>query len=361
MDFQSNMIKIYTYSHNRPDLIKPQYESFKRHIKDDFEFIVFNNERAGSNPFSGYSPDRVQEIFDVCSELNIQCIRVDLDPDLQFINGYKQFEGDSFTGDGSQVCGYAFSWGWKHYISKNDCLSLIIDSDMFFIKDICIEDKMKDYNLAFIPSYRYTRKYSDNDRGEIALRYPWNGIVIADIPNLPNPSELKWDLGVFNGQACDVGGGGHKYLLDYQKELKIKYIDHVSIQRDADSGDKHTPPDGYIEMGFNGCSPMHVNLEEKEFLILDYQHSDTQTFPHQKEREDYWQYVYDCFTYMVSYAKKFDFPKPTFIDLIKFEVDDNMEDSFVLHYKNASNGNAWQTDEYNTQKTKALSRVLTEL
>ena len=102
---------------------------------------------------------------------------------------------------------------------------------MFFIKDISIEDKMKDYNLSFIPSYRYSRKYSDSDRGEIALRYPWNGIVIADIPNLPNPSELKWDLGVFNGQACDVGGGGHKYLLDYQKELKIKYIDHVSIQK----------------------------------------------------------------------------------------------------------------------------------
>ena len=119
------MIKIYTYSHNRPDLIKPQYESFKRHIKDDFEFIVFNNERAGSNPFSGYSPDRVQEIFDVCNEIGVECIRVDLDPQYQFINGYKQFEGDSFTGDGSQVCGYAFTWGWQHYISKNDCVSLI--------------------------------------------------------------------------------------------------------------------------------------------------------------------------------------------------------------------------------------------
>ena len=34
------MIKIYTYSHNRPDLIRPQYESMKRHIKDDFEFIL---------------------------------------------------------------------------------------------------------------------------------------------------------------------------------------------------------------------------------------------------------------------------------------------------------------------------------
>ena len=41
----SGMIRIYTYSHNRPDLIEPQYDSLKKHIKDDFEFIVFNNER----------------------------------------------------------------------------------------------------------------------------------------------------------------------------------------------------------------------------------------------------------------------------------------------------------------------------
>ena len=353
------MIKIYTYSHNRPDLIKPQYESLKKHIKDDFEFIVFNNERAGSNPFSGYYPERIQEIFDVCEEIGVECIRVELDPELQYINGYKQFEGDAFTGDGSQVCGYAYTWGWKHYITKNDCISLIIDSDMFFIKNISIEEMMRNHNFAFIPSYRYSRKYAgEEDRGEIALRYPWNGFVIADIPNMPNPSELKWGLGVFNGQPCDVGGEGHRYLLDYKDQLKIKYIDHVSIQRDADSGDKHTPPKGFIEMGFNGCSPMHVNLEGREFVILDYQHSDTQTFPHQKERENHWQYVWDCFNYMVWYAAKYRFPKPTFIDLIKFETDDHMEDAFVIHYKNASNGNAWQSEEYNAAKTEALNRVL---
>jgi len=38
-----------------------------------------------------------------------------------------------------------------------------------------------------------------------------------------------------------------------------------------------------------------------------------------------------------------------------------MEDAFILHYKNASNGNAWQSDEYNSKKTKALSKVLSEL
>jgi hypothetical protein len=232
---------------------------------------------------------------------------------------------------------------------------------MFFIKDISIQSLLEDYNLAYIPSYRYHSKYqSEDNRGSIALHYPWNGVVIADIPNMPNPSELKWGLGVFNGQPCDVGGEGHSYLDTYKDQLKIKYIDMVSVQRDiAYEGDEHAPPEGYIEMGFNGCSPMHVNLDDGEFVILDYQHSNHKTFPHQKHRDDYWQYVYDCFTYMVKFAEDNSFPKPTFIDLIKFEEDDDMKESFILHYKNGSNSNVWQNEDYNNKKTVSLNKVLT--
>ena len=355
------MIKIYTYSHNRPDFIEPQYNSIKKHIKDDFEFIVFNNERNGGDPGSGYKPERIDQIYEVCEKLNIKCIRVELDPELQFLNGYKQFEGDSYVSGGSHACAYSFSWGWKHYISQDDSISMIIDSDMFFIKDISIQSLLEDYNLAFIPSYRYYSKYqSEDNRGSIALHYPWNGVVIADVPNMPNPSELKWGLGVFNGQPCDVGGEGHSYLNTYKDQLKIKYIDMVSVQRDiAYEGDEHAPPEGYIEMGFNGCSPMHVNLDDGEFVILDYQHSNNKTFPHQKHRDDYWQYVYDCFTYMVKFAEDNSFPKPTFIDLIKFEEDDDMKESFILHYKNGSNSNVWQNEDYNNKKTVSLNKVLT--
>ena len=355
------MIKIYTYSHNRPDFIEPQYNSIKKHIKDDFEFIVFNNERNGGDPGSGYKPERIDEIYEVCEKLNIKCIRVELDPELQFLNGYKQFEGDSYVSGGSHACAYSYSWGWKHYISQDSNISMIIDSDMFFIKDISIQSLLEDYNLSFIPSYRYHSKYqSEDNRGSIALHYPWNGVVIADIPNMPNPSELKWGLGVFNGQPCDVGGEGHSYLDTYKDQLKIKYIDMVSVQRDiAYEGDEHAPPEGYIEMGFNGCSPMHVNLDDGEFVILDYQHSNNKTFPHQKHRDDYWQYVYDCFTYMVKFAEDNSFPKPTFIDLIKFEEDDDMKESFILHYKNGSNSNVWQNEDYNNKKTVSLNKVLT--
>ena len=48
-------------------------------------------------------------------------------------------------------------------------------------------------------------------------------------------------------------------------------------------------------MGLNGCAPMHVNLDNNEFIILDYQESNKRTFPHQKEREEYWQYLHDLF------------------------------------------------------------------
>ena len=43
VDSYLKVIKIYTYSHNRPDFIEPQFNSIKKHVKDDFEFIVFNN------------------------------------------------------------------------------------------------------------------------------------------------------------------------------------------------------------------------------------------------------------------------------------------------------------------------------
>ena len=56
--------------------------------------------------------------------------------------------GDSYVSGGSHACGYSFSWGWKHYISQDDSISMIIDSDMFFIKDISIQSLLEDYNLA---------------------------------------------------------------------------------------------------------------------------------------------------------------------------------------------------------------------
>ena len=64
---------------------------------------------------------------------------------------------------------------------------------------------------------------------------------------------------------------------------------------------------------------------------------------------------------MVKFANDYSFPKPTFIDLIKLEEDDDMSDAFILHYKNGSNSNVWQNDNYNDNKTMSLNKVLSKL
>lgn len=367
------MIKIYTYSHNRPDFIEHQYASMKKYVKDEFEFIVFNNERSGSNPDSGYDPNRITEINQVCEKLGIQCIRVELDPELQFINGYPQFYGDSFVNDGSHACGYAFSWGWKNYISKNDCISMIIDSDMFFIREISISKMMEGYNFCYCPHYRSSYHYIDSSRrGDFVLQYPWNGIVIADIPNMPNPDELKWGLGVFNGQPADVGGEGHRYLLKYKDQLREKYIDMVCLQRDIPfSGDSASVSEGVIEVGINGCYAIHVNFSHEENKIIPFdensavkimgaQDSDERALPHQTKRQNFLDYWKNAYQYIIdNFAVKYQFPKPTFIDLMKFE-DEEIQESFIFHYKNASNGHPWQSPEYNERKTISLMKVLND-
>ena len=129
----------------------------------------------------------------------------------------------------------------------------------------------------------------------------------------------------------DVGGEGHRYLLDYKDQLKIRYIDHVSIQRDADSGDKHTPPKGFIEMD-SWVFTYAWNLEGREFVILDYQHLILR-LSHIKKKERItgsMSGIVSTIWYGMLLSIK---PKPTFIDLIKFETDDRMEDAFVIHYR----------------------------
>ena len=78
-----NKIKIYTFSHNRPDFIELQYNSIKKHVKDDFEFIVFNNEYPGGD--GGFDPNRISEIDTECNRLGIKTIHVELEPEFKIL------------------------------------------------------------------------------------------------------------------------------------------------------------------------------------------------------------------------------------------------------------------------------------
>lgn len=339
----TSKVKIYTFAHNRPDFIPIQYDTFKKYIKDDFEFVVFNNEKPGSH--GGYDPLRKEEIFKVCEHLGIECIEVQLDDDIRVLNNEAQFHNGAYT-NGNTACSYPFTWAWKNYVVKDKNISVLIDSDMFLCREVSFNEIMKDYNFAYVPSYR----------NDCSLKYPWNGLVFVKPQEIPNPEEVSWGCGYINGTAVDVGGEACHYLEKYKKELKTLYLDQWGLLVD-----NSTP----YELSLNGCAQYFGDFSEPNTFNVQAGESQalpppaTKTFPHQKDRgEYYWEYFYDNYMEILEIVEENGFPKPTFIDFLKLEKDDSITKSFVFHYKAGSNYMPWATEEYNQEKTKAFHKLL---
>jgi len=60
-------VLIITHVHNRWDFIALQHETFKKFLRDDYEYVVFND-----------APDQemMEEINSICACYNIRCIQV---------------------------------------------------------------------------------------------------------------------------------------------------------------------------------------------------------------------------------------------------------------------------------------------
>lgn len=335
----NNKVRIYTFAHNRPDFIPIQYETFKKYIKDDFEFIVFNNEKPGSH--GGYNPLRKEEIFKVCEDYGIECIDVRLDDDLRILNNQEQFRNGAYT-NGNTACSYPFTWAWKNYVVKDTNIAVLIDSDMFLCKDVSFNEIMKDHNFAYVPSYR----------NDCTLKYTWNGLVFVKPQEIPNPEEMSWGCGYVNGTAVDVGGEVYYYLQKYENQLKTLYLDQWGLLVDSSAP---------YELSLNGCAQYWADFQKLELSAGESQAllpPAPKTFPHQTNRDDYWDYFYSNYSKLLEIVESYDFPKPTFIDFLKLEKDDSIEESFVFHYKAGSNYMPWATQEYNQKKTTAFHKLL---
>jgi hypothetical protein len=66
LTFSKNVL-IMTYSYNRPDFIEIQNKIFKKFLKDDYTFVVFND---------ASQEEMANQITETCNKLNLPCIRI---------------------------------------------------------------------------------------------------------------------------------------------------------------------------------------------------------------------------------------------------------------------------------------------
>jgi hypothetical protein len=206
------MLEIYSFASNRPDLIRPQFESFERHLKEPFVFRVVNNGLWNGTGVA-YGAITAQ-----CIQLTLGMI--DVPKDLTRAAHLATDIFDPITGEYTSVgasCGYSVDSIWTDIISQRDGKVLLCHHDMFLVEDAVLSDFIAVRPLAFIPQDR--PPHIDLSKGESEC-YLWEGFVLADIPKLPMPSSICWWGGEVNGAITDVGGRSYWWF----KEHKVPYF-----------------------------------------------------------------------------------------------------------------------------------------
>ena len=122
---------------------------------------------------------------------------------LKPITFENMYEASKFAQEnkGSNMTLYGFPNFHNQFILENfsDCYNLIIDSDMFFIKNFDINSYMKDYNVASIIIDILPKLGHRLSPGFGLDSYFWNGVCIFKPDELKNLNELNWDCGRVNG------------------------------------------------------------------------------------------------------------------------------------------------------------------
>ena len=114
-------ITIATLANIRPDFIELQYNSIKRFVKDkDVDYVVFNN--------ASESKERFEEIRSICGKLGVKHIPV------KKRNIIFKWVNENI----SKFVARSLNYIWKNNLQLENDIVVIIDSDMFFIKEIYI-------------------------------------------------------------------------------------------------------------------------------------------------------------------------------------------------------------------------------
>jgi len=216
----SNKIQLFTIEHKRNDFIEMQFLSFKKNLKDDFEYIVFENASIVGDHES------FEKIKKTCNHYNIKCISIEKDLDLvsEFDNNldsitrkFNVFDINSRYTTASIANAYPLQWVQKYFINDNPHHVCGLHSDMFMIKSDSLLQYLKDNDFLYMA------------QGSSNAQYAWPAFFLMK-NTCPDKNTLNWWCGSINNEPVDVGGYSYYFLQN--KNIKAKQIQFKHIQDD---------------------------------------------------------------------------------------------------------------------------------
>lgn len=235
-------MKVLTSVVNNPLFIEIQYHTLKQYMNCEYEFIVFNDAKPFPDFTNGGDEHLHKTIVETCRRLSIQCIDV---PNLH----HKHMDCPV------QRCSDAMNFMYDFMLQNKDEY-LIIDSDMFLIAELQIEEYRK-HDCAIVLQSKDTYEHVD---------YIWNGLFYFNLHKMKHPEIIYWD----KSEYTDVGG-----MADIWLRLNCKNIPGIKNIRYSEKNAFNTEKIHFIKHLWsltwtNDEMPEHIkNTELAQFIKED--------------------------------------------------------------------------------------------
>ena len=188
------MIKVISVHLNDPVFIYYQKKLLDKFLKNEFEFIIFDDSGNNRNTLSKNSDDFRENTRDriknICESLGIKRIEIPQEVHINpgIVHEYRDFIVDHPAEWCSNSLQYSINYCKNNYMDSDFILN--IDSDMFPILPIDLKKHMDGFDLSGVPQIR------KSDFSDLSIEYLWNGIFCFD------PKKIDWNL--FKWDTCDV-------------------------------------------------------------------------------------------------------------------------------------------------------------
>ncbi len=195
-------VLLITHSYNQPEFIKWQHACFKKFLKDEYEYVVFNDA----------SNEEMRELIEsTCKQLCIACYRIP-----QEIHGDRPItSANNRHCDGIQYSLEQLGFDFKGVVA-------LIDSDMFLIKPFSIEAYLKGYDIAGPCLWGCYMSWVHNVNAEY-IGYMWPIMTFMNMQTLPNRHELNFQTGEIDGFSLDTGCFSY-YYFESNPTINVRFM-----------------------------------------------------------------------------------------------------------------------------------------
>ncbi len=210
-------VLIFTYAYNRPEFIEYQHLTFEKFLLDEYDFVVFND---------AHDREMAKKIELMCQKYDLPCIRI---PQEIHSRPYLQrWPGEDYNHPSIRNANVV-QYSLNEYGFDYPGIVVLLDSDMFLIKEFSIEQYMAEHQIAGLPQ---SKSHANNH-----VEYIWIGLAFLDMQHLPDKQTLNFNCGRIDDIPVDAGGHTYHYIKNHPQiavqRMNLAYLPNESEYNQA--------------------------------------------------------------------------------------------------------------------------------